>query len=311
MKVKNYEPLFIIGYPRSGTTYLLHLLLSSGHYPVYNFTETHFYSHYYRRYGPLENNKNFNRLCRDIVSSSWFKKSGVTCEEFMDNIKIKEYGAVFSSIMNTISQKQNKKRWVEKTPWHLKFVREIVTDFPNAKFVLIVRDPRDVVLSIRNYGWNSGILNMVVKIAIAWRWHMEHVCKDLYLSKAKYIVIKYEDLVLSLDKSIEKINNFLDLNIRADILKNSTFGVLGKPNSSFVKDTSASTNIPVYRWRNFSRKKDISIIEYAVGPQIKKWGYEYSGVRKRTYLKPFIIIIRFAYYYYRNIKLLLFPLVQK
>ena len=305
------EPLFIIGYPRSGTTYLLHLLLSSGHYPVYNFSETHFYSYFYRRYGSLKKDENFDRLCRDIIVSPWFKNSKLTEDEFLNNIESREYRAVLSSFMNTISKKQNKKRWVEKTPWHLKFVNEILSDFPDAKFILIVRDPRDVVLSISKYGWNSGILNGFTRKAVAWRWHMEYVFKAYDIYKEKFLCIKYEDLVLDLNNTIEQINRFLNINIDAELLRESSFGVLGKPNSSFKNYKNKSSNRAVSRWRNYLNDREIFLIEYSVGNQLQKWGYDKSKVNKNIIFKLYVILLKQSYYLLKELRLLLFPLVRR
>ena len=309
--MSNIEQLFVIGYPRSGTTYLLHLLLSSGYYPLYNFTETHFYSHYYRRYGSLKKDKNFERLCQDIITSSWFNNSDLTSDEFINNIERREYGAVLSSFMNTITKKQNKKRWVEKTPWHCRFVREILKDFPNAKFILIVRDPRDVIISITNREFKTGILNGVTRIAIAWRWHMERVIKDLYIYKAKFIHIKYEDLVTDLDNAVRQINTFLDISINTEILKTSLFGVLGNPNTSFKKKNLNANNYPVYRWHNYLNLKELSLIELSVSNELKKWGYDNSGIKTNLSDKTFVFFVKNVYYFYKKLRSLMYPYIQK
>ena len=307
----NAEPLFIIGYPRSGTTYLLHLLLSSGHFSVYNFSETHFYSQFYRRYGCLKKEKNFNRLCRDIFVSPWFKNSNLTKDEFLNSIKSRDYGAVLSSFMNTISKKQNKNRWVEKTPWHLKYVSEILTDFPNAKFILIVRDPRDVVLSISKYGWNSGVLNGYTRKAVAWSWHMSYILEHYNIHKEKFLCVKYEDLVLDLNKTIEQINNFLNLNIKTELVQESSFGVLGRSNSSFVNDKKGFSNSAISRWRTYLSDQDIFLIEYSVGNQLQKWNYDKTKLKKNIIIKLYVILIKQSYYFFKNVRLLLFPLVRK
>ena len=302
--MSDVDQLFIIGYPRSGTTYLLHLLLSSGYFPVYNFTETHFYSHYYRRYGSLKKNKNFKRLCEDIVLSSWFKKSGLTQKEFIDNIQKKQYSAVLLSVMDTISKKQNKLCWVEKTPWHCKYVKEISAYFPNAKFILIVRDPRDVVLSIINREFKTGIFNGVRRIAIAWNWHIKRVVKDLNNANAKHLIIKYEDLVTNLDCSISRINEFLNMNIKTEILKKSTFGVLGRSNTSFDNGRDVRNTCTINRWRNMADEKFLSNVESSVNNQLKRWGYIKSGIKVRSIDVIYNFLISKIYSFYKNIQYL-------
>ena len=82
-KQSEFKPYFIIGYPRSGTTLLLHFLMSSGCFPKYQFSESHFFSHYYRRYGSLKKEKNLAMFKKEVFSSEWFIASGVKQEKVL------------------------------------------------------------------------------------------------------------------------------------------------------------------------------------------------------------------------------------
>ena len=50
---------------------------------------------------------------------------------------------------------RGKQRWVEKTPTHLVYLHEVRRHYPHAPIVRIVRDPRDVALSLLNVAMGS------------------------------------------------------------------------------------------------------------------------------------------------------------
>ncbi len=308
------QPVFVIGYPRSGTTYLLHFLLSSGAFPTYNFDETHFFSHYYRRYGSLSRPVNFDKFCRDIFSSDWFIKSGVDKDLLLAG-GYDGYSGFFVKFMDALADQQGYTRWLEKTPWHILYIREIKASIPAARFLLIRRDPRDVVLSIYNYGWTNGIWRRgffkgPVRAAIAWRWHMDKALRDTGELGGDVLSIRYEDLVMETAETAGRISRFLGVEIDLDKVKVASHGVLKKKNTSYKN--SEVTDSPVFRWKTSDDHNTIRRIEYALGDTLSSFGYSESAFGRPPLLERIIIsIARASYSFAKQMRQILFPLVRK
>jgi len=67
---------------------------------------------------------------------------------------------IFSDLLEvvyrTLARKRGKSRWGDKTPFNTFNMRELIKAFPNAQFIHIVRDGRDVHLSWREVDWCKG-----------------------------------------------------------------------------------------------------------------------------------------------------------
>lgn len=308
----NIQPVFVIGYPRSGTTFLLHFLLSSGEFPKYNFDETHFFSHYYRHYGRLSRPANYRQFCQDIFSSDWFRNSGVDKELLLERIGSENvgYAGFFIAFMDMLAEQQGYARWLEKTPWHILYIREIKASIPDAKILLIRRDPRDVALSIYNYGWTKGIFKGPVRAAIAWRWHMNKAMRDIADWKDDVLTIRYEDLVNETAVTTSKISRFLAIDIDIDRVSATSHGVLKKRNTSYHAGKEAES--PVFRWKTCDDQDTVRRIEYALGSSLSLFDYMSSGLAKPHLLDR--IMIRMAgvgYGFAKQLRQLFFPLVRK
>jgi hypothetical protein len=105
------------------------------------------------------------------------------------------------------AQRFGKDRWGDKSPRYRALMGQIQRMLPEARFVHLIRDGRDVALSIRDLWWGP---NSVQEAASWWvtsirqaRREMEHV--DYYLE------IRYEDLILDSESTLKRICDFIDL----------------------------------------------------------------------------------------------------
>src|SRR5262249_48267314 len=78
--------------------------------------------------------------------------------------------AILESLTETYMKRHGKQRWVEKTPTHLVHLRELRRCYPDAPVVRILRDPRDVALSMLKVPWGPSSLSAGV---LQWRWFDE------------------------------------------------------------------------------------------------------------------------------------------
>lgn len=136
------DVMFVVGCPRSGTTWLQ--LLLGCHPAVSTVNETHLFSQFL---GPsLETWDSLAGSDRDIGLGTVF-----TRREFVDRLR-----CLAREVMARIAR-DDTRLIVEKTPGHAVWGEEILQVFPNALFVHLVRDPRDVVASMlaANRSWGD------------------------------------------------------------------------------------------------------------------------------------------------------------
>ena len=123
------------------------------------------------------------------------------------NVETKNISELFEKIYN-FYQKKNKPQstiWGDKTPLNTNFIKYIYPEFKSAKYIFLVRDPRDVSVSYKKY-LGSSFFSFGV-----WKWK-ESIRSFKYLSSmTDVLIVKYEDLVKNPIDELNKIFSFLNL----------------------------------------------------------------------------------------------------
>jgi hypothetical protein len=109
----------------------------------------------------------------------------------------------------TISE--NKKRWIEKTPKHVFSIPLLRQVFPGCKFILIIRDGRDVACSIEA---RYGSLEEGIR-----RWIEDNRAGEAYRNDADVHVLKYEDIVENLNETIRRALSFIGEEFEEQVLR--------------------------------------------------------------------------------------------
>jgi len=92
---------------------------------------------------------------------------------------------------------------VEKSPSHIFCKKEILEDYPDAKFLYLIRDPRDQAASLKSCAWSTS---NVFTIARVWRKGIRMIS-----NQEDKMVIKYEDLVSYPDATVKNISDFINV----------------------------------------------------------------------------------------------------
>ncbi|MEO8175179.1 MAG: sulfotransferase [Sphingomicrobium sp.] len=178
-----------------------------------------------------------------------------------------------------------------KQPTLTWFFDELCECFPAAKFVMIVRDPRDNIRSVLNRMAVPGDLNdlspaMIRNIHGGWRWHFDepwlldlkganyielsanrwNLATDVYRTHSdRMLLVRYEDFMLDKVGSIGKLAKQLGLLVIKDIAANSErqFQPQGK-------DRGKS-------WSEFFGPRNLAIIERVCGSRMVEFNYPSSA----------------------------------
>jgi hypothetical protein len=200
------NPIFIVGCPRSGTT-LLQLLIDANSQIAIP-PESHIFIRLLRdlpKYGDLNNRRNLKRFVREVLNDHRIKDWGmnITVDDFCSRLDEVSYRRIISLLFELYAENQGKCRWGDKTPQHLLFMREIHALFPDAKFIHLIRDGRDVaVSSLKVFVGPASIYG----IAKAWRLYITKYeeFKSCIPADNRYEIF-YENLVTHPQDEISKV----------------------------------------------------------------------------------------------------------
>ena len=108
---------------------------------------------------------------------------------------------------------QNKTRWIEKTPPHIFQIARFLAIRPNSQFILMLRDGRDVVCSLKHRVGYSRIEDRID------RWVYDNLSALPYWNHSQVKVVKYEDLIEQPKVVLQSICHFLGEDFSEEILK--------------------------------------------------------------------------------------------
>ena len=204
---------FIVGVPRSGTT-LLRLMLDA-HPDLAIPPETNFIHLAAEacegasdpRQAFLETVTARGRW-RDLhIEEASLARSVAVIEPF-------DLGEALRALYRLYAEKFGKPRWGDKTPHYVRRMRLIRGLLPEAHFIHIIRDGRDVALSVKDLWFGA---NSVEEAARRWRGSIEKARRHAR-ELPHYLEIRYEDLVSDTEPTLRKICDFIDLPWNRSIL---------------------------------------------------------------------------------------------
>jgi len=146
---------------------------------------------------------------------------------------------------------------------HLNFDR-LRYVWPKARYIHIVRDPRDVAPSCIKMGWagNTWVaVNKWIEAERLWDSFKEQ------LDPSQYIEIMYEDLLRDSDKVLAKVCEFLNIPFDEAMYKYVETSTYDLPNPSRAEN-----------WRRRASESDIQQIEAKCGELIVDRGYQLSDL---------------------------------
>lgn len=97
--------------------------------------------------------------------------------------------------------RSGKRRWIEKTPLHVYHIEDILRSRPKAKVLLIIRDGRDVAISLKH---RSGDFESGVR-----RWVNDNKAAEKWWDHSQVFVVRYESLVENFRETTASIMSFL------------------------------------------------------------------------------------------------------
>ena len=194
-KINYNKPVFMVGFPRSGTTLLDTILRSHPSIDV------------------IEEKSSVKKIINNlsILTNNNLKKIYDIKDE--DIKKISEI--YFEDLLSHTKNKENKKIYIDKLPLNIVYIAEIIRIFPNAKFIISLRHPCDCVLScfMQNFKLNESMSNFLNLNDAANTYDLTMSLFKIYKFKIpfNFYEIKYEKLVSNFNTEIKNVLEFLEL----------------------------------------------------------------------------------------------------
>jgi Sulfotransferase family len=278
-------PVFVLGCGRSGTKLLYHMLLSSGSFAVYH-SESNAFNLLGLRFGNLRHRRNRQKLLDLWFKSMLFKRSGLTREEIEPRIlnDCKNAGDFLRIVMETIARTQGVERWAESTPLHTLYLPLIKKLIPDAQIIHIIRDGRDVAVSLNKIKWITPFPwdkhRTLIVAGIFWKWIVSKGRKYGRTMSQDYLEVHYEDLVNKPQETLAQLATFIGQDLDYDHIRQVSLGSLQNPNSSFRGDDIQMAASPVGRWRQLVTPAELFQLESVTGGLLEKVGYRCESAAK-------------------------------
>lgn len=258
--MKSKELFFIVGMARSGTVWTSQTISSSKKFGVIG--ESLFWgrNYVYPDDGEYYKEDTANRVMIEFIkNASVVPKKNLSSDFDRDKFDrdVKEFLVgnfdpaanrytpkdIFDIGMSIFSNVMNKPEIIEKTPHHLLWVDRICESYPNARFIVTIRDPYECMLSYKHQsdrmvGKEKEKISLLYHPAIypiIWRASYLVAKQVMKNYEDRILIVKNEDIQSNQIATARRIEGFLgleegDLTPRERL--NSSFETTEKPNLS-------------------------------------------------------------------------------
>jgi hypothetical protein len=271
-------PVFVVGCHRSGTSFLYHSILSSGGFVVYR-SETGVWDRLVPLFGDLSVLENRKRMMKVWLRSKMFRRTGLRAEQIESKIltECKSGGDFLRIVMQEIALSQNVSRWAAWSPDNIFYIPQIKQEIPNALFIHIIRDGRDVATVLDKKGWIKPFpwdrKNSLLVASTYWEWMVGMGLKNLRALGRDYIEVHYEDLIASPRETFASLGDFIGHDLDYDGLQQAGIGTVTDPNSTFKTEFQEGKFNPVGRWKNKLLPSQVAALESIIGATLDELGY--------------------------------------
>jgi hypothetical protein len=205
---------FFVGSGRSGTTLVRAVFDSHPDLAIpdeVSFVIRYARPHYALRYGWP---RRFDAAaCTELIlANASFRRWGLPREDVtaaLSSPPPDDFPDVVRRLYALWASSRGKSRYADKTPMHVLHISRLARMFPEARFVHVIRDGRDVALSYLGVGWGPST---VEDAAIEWRRRVRAGRRaGRRVGPGRYREIRYEDLVQRPERVVREICGFIDL----------------------------------------------------------------------------------------------------
>jgi hypothetical protein len=299
--------IFVVGVHRSGTTLMRHVLndhsavalCDETHYMGHVISGAGMRQHL-ARFRPLSSDDNVERLVAHMQSPrfrkySIFKDLGWQWTWFVDSVPREEVLAhllasdrseagIFDAFMTLYAKKRGATVRGEKTPIHLRWSEELLEWYPRSKIIHMMRDPRGVHVSdlkrrreqqkrapvykvLRSLGPAFETLT-TAETSLMWADSARRAARMARRFPDRYLVVKFEDLVVDPERVIRKLCSDLGLSFEPKMLERTVVS------AGFRKGDRGFDVAAARRWSEHISRWSTAWYQWRFSKWLGLFGYE-------------------------------------
>ncbi len=255
--IDRQSPIFLAGPDRSGIGLLGEILEC---HPALSITRrTNFWDYYDGRFGDLRDPLNVDRCLDAVMRDRRGRLFDPDRRDVLDHLS--RYGAsyehLFEALQVQLMVRRGATRWGDKSLGSERHAGRILSAYPSARMIHVLRDPRDRFASHKHHrgaprgGAGSG--------AALWRWSEQLAISNRERFGDRYRVVRYEDLVTEPETTLGHLCRFLELE-PVDTTPAPAWSVPLTPAS-------------IGRYRRDLSASETRFIELATAAGMQRWGY--------------------------------------
>lgn len=274
-------PIFIGGLDRSGKTTMRAYLHSHPNIAI-PAVGSNMWTYFFNQYGDLKYTENFERCLQDMLKYKHVAYLDPDPERIRREFQQADptYANLFALFLEHFASRENKPRWGVQTGLIERYTDRIISSYPGVKIIHMVRDPRDRYAGSLQL-WPNGRLRAGGSVT-RWFYSFSLAKRNLKKYPDRYLVIRFEDLILGTEDTLKKVCTFLGeeffpemlfmpgaVEFREKLLRNSR-----------KKDSSSPLSkdfIGIYK--DVVPKLEVHYIQTFIGKLMKLFGYKAEEIK--------------------------------
>ena len=181
--------------------------------------------------------------------------------------------------------------WGEKTPGHILWLRHIKELFPNAKVIVTVRDPRDVIVSYDDR-WGAGRRDddFLMSTAALIRYYLRKFFDEPGYAPDRFHLVKYEELTSNPGTVLRAVCRFLEIEFQpamVDFHDRSANWIAGSEAKHHAMLAKPASTERIARYKKALSDRQIAAIDEFLHEEMRCLGYEgdraSQGIERSTY----------------------------
>jgi hypothetical protein len=297
--------VFIVGCPRSGTTLLQRILDAHPHVAIT--PETHWIPGFYKQgVGLTAAGEVTAALLPELLAFRTFAKLKIgrqDLEQLLPSRQRVSYADFVSAIFDLYGRSRGKPLVGDKTPGYARSLPLLHSLWPVAKFVHLLRDGRDVCLSLNAWEKAGKLVSRfgswsdhpAVTAALFWEQHVR-LCRQTgqSLGPGLYYEIRYEALVDRPAEESAKLCAFLGVPYDEAMLRFHEGRTRTKPGLD-AKHAWLPVTPGLRDWRSHMPAEDAERFEAAAGGFLEELGYPRAYPQPRAGAREEVVRARAAF----------------
>lgn len=265
---------FIVGTGRSGTTLLRAMLEQHPDLaiPPESYFPVTLASRSYRVAGGFD----LGAFARDLLGNARFRDWEVDpalVRERLTGVEPIDFAEAVRRAFVLYAEVHGKSRYGDKTPAFVLHLETLAPLFPEARFLHLVRDGRDVALSLREMPWGP---RRITDAAEFWRHRVRKGRAFGARNPDRYLELRYEDLLDDPEARLREVCAFFGLEFHQEMLEYASRGGTSIP--ARERATHASLAMPPTKglrdWRAALPRERVAAFEAIAGRELSALGYE-------------------------------------